>query len=70
MRKDEHPGDETLLTLGMLERSQIQRRKIRGKPRELNVATVVWWTRNWAVDVMNQDRIPLRPDPLCVLAWS
>ena len=41
-----------------------------GKLSGHDVATVVRWRCNWAVNIMNRDRIPLRPDPLCVLAWG
>ena len=43
------------------------------------MATVVWWRRNRALDVVNEDQIPLQPDPLCssarkwliwIQAWS
>ncbi len=33
--------------------------KINRKPTGCHVPTVVQWRRNWAVGVMNQDRIPL-----------
>ena len=37
---------------------------------ESNGSDVAQWKRNWAVDDMNWDPIPLHPDPLCVPVWG
>ena len=53
------------LMLVMLIRAKLWEKKICGKPSGSDVATVVKWRRNGAVDTINRDRIPLQPDPLC-----
>ncbi len=48
-----------------MECNQILEEDICWKPLGCRVATVVWWRRDWASNVIGRDRIPLQAEMFC-----